>query len=171
VSTLLEQDGLVATWCRINVGAEHSSAVCSEVGQHGEVVAFPQQSARRQIIATDVYCQITEQIGHIAGMSTAVMTRSFGIRVPDVVWMLPEKWEGIDRDLPVPFAPDLCVEVLLDRPTTGIANRVNAYLESGAREVAIIRSRGQVQFYGTEGQRKQSIFDISLSLESIYFDA
>ncbi|WP_109479664.1 Uma2 family endonuclease [Paraburkholderia sp. C35] len=171
MSTFLEQDGLVATWCRINAGADSGRPACSEVSQHGDVVAFPQQSAGRQIISTGVYCQIAEQIGHVAGMSTAAITRSFGIRVPDVVWMLPEKWEGIDRDLPIPFAPDICVEVLLDRPTTGIANRVNAYLESGAREVMIIRSRGQVQCYGVEGLRKRSIFEVSLSLESIYFDA
>jgi hypothetical protein len=29
--------------------------------------------------------------------------------------MPPEKWEGFDREGPVPFVPDLCVEVLLDR--------------------------------------------------------
>ncbi|MEX3934206.1 hypothetical protein AB4Y32_20800 [Paraburkholderia phymatum] len=76
---------------------------------------FKQLHARRQIVLTDIYCQIAEQIGHVAAMSLAVTTPSFGICVPDVVWMPPDKWDGFDREAPVPFVPDLCVEVLLDR--------------------------------------------------------
>ncbi|MEP9322042.1 Uma2 family endonuclease [Paraburkholderia phymatum] len=120
---------------------------------------------------TDIYCQIAEQIGHVAAMSVAVTTRSFGIRVPDVVWMPPEKWDGIDRDRPVPFVPDLCVEVLLDRSVCqDIAQRVSAYLESGAREVIVVDQLGELQFWGVDGARQVSSHGITLSLEPQYFN-
>ncbi|RKE37185.1 putative restriction endonuclease [Paraburkholderia sp. BL23I1N1] len=112
---------------------------------------------------TDVFCQLTEQIGHLAAMSVAVTTLSFGIRVPDVVWMPSEKWEGFDRDDPVPFVPDLCVEVLLDRDRPlDIDRRVRAYLEGGASEVIVVGRRGEVEFWGPLGQRHASMLGIAL---------
>jgi Uma2 family endonuclease len=109
-------------------------------------------SARRQIVLTDIYCHLTEQIGHLAATSAAVTTPSFGIRVPDVVWMPSEKWESFDRDDPVPFVPDLCGEVLLDSDRQrDMDRRVTAYLEGGAREVIVVGQRGQIEFWGAGG--------------------
>jgi hypothetical protein len=145
---------------------------CSELDASGEIVPHPHPSARRQIVMTDVYCQIAETMGHVAAMSVAVTTRSYGIRVPDVVWMPPEKWEAIDRELPVPFVPELCVEVFLDRPMPqDIGQRIQAFLKDGAREVIVVGQCGELQFYGAHGRSQASAFGISLALESIYFDA
>ncbi len=104
-------------------------------------------------------------------MSVAVTTASFGIRVPDVVWMPPEKWEGFDREVLIPFVPDLCVEVLLDRDfPNDINQRVRAYVEGGAREVIVIGQHGELQFHGANGPRESSTFGLSLSLDRIYFE-
>ncbi|QCP51625.1 Uma2 family endonuclease [Trinickia violacea] len=128
-------------------------------------------SARRQIVLTDVYCHLTEQIGHLAAMSVAVTTLSFGIRVPDVVWMPWDKWESFDRDDPAPFVPDLCVEVLLDSDRTqDIDRRVKGYLEGGASEVIVVSQRRQIEFWGARGQRQASMFGIALSLDRMYFE-
>jgi len=122
-------------------------------------------------VLTDVYCHLTEHMGHLAAMSVAVTTRSFGIRVPDVVWMPYDRWEGFDRDEPVPFVPDLCVEVLLDSDRTGdIDRRVEAYLEGGAAEVIVIGQRGETGFWGSNGRRQASVFGIALPLDRIYFE-
>ncbi|MFD1557117.1 Uma2 family endonuclease [Paraburkholderia silviterrae] len=168
MSTLLELDGLVATWRRIHPNSESGS--CCELDGRGETVPLSQPSARRQIVLTDVYCEIAEQIGHVAAMSVAVTTPAFGIRVADVVWMPPEKWEGFDREGPIPFVPDLCVEVLLDRKLPhDIGPRVRAYLEGGAREVIVVGQHGELEFYGANGPQQASAFGITLSLEQMYF--
>ena len=171
MSTLLERDGLVATWRRICAKTGTESWECCELDGGGEAVPHPHPSARRQIVLTDIYCQIAEQIGHVAAMSVAVATPSFGIRVPDVVWMPPEKWEGLDPEAPVPFVPDLCVEVLLDRKfPQGIGPRIAAYLEGGAREVIVVGQRGELQFWGAKGPLQTSAFGISLALDRTYFE-
>jgi Putative restriction endonuclease len=171
VSTLLERDGLVAKWRRINPNMESGLREICELNGRGEAVPHPHPSARRQIVLTDAYCQITEQIGHVAAMAVAVTTPSFGIRIPDVVWMPPDNWEGIGRDAPVPFVPTLCVEVLLDRDTPhDIDLRVGAYLEGGAREVVVVGQYGQVQFWGASGLLQASALGITLSLDRMYFD-
>ena len=120
---------------------------------------------------TDIFCHVTDQIGHLAAMTVPVITPSFGIRVPDVVWMPPDKWERFDRDEPVPFVPDLCVEVLLDSDRQhNIGRRVNAYLQGGADEVIVVGQCGQVEFWGAEGIRQASVFGIALSVDNMYFD-
>ena len=171
MSTLLEQDGLVVTWRRINPNTESGLWDCCELDGRGEAVPHPHPSGRRQIVLTDIYCQVAEQIGHVAAMSVAVTTPSFGIRVPDVVWMPPEKWEGLDLEAPVPFVPDLCVEVLLDRTfPQGIGPRIRAYLEGGASEVIVVGHRGELQFFGATGLLNTSAFGIKLSLDRAYFE-
>lgn len=75
--------------------------------ERGRAILSERPSARRQIAFTDVFCQITEQLGHLTVMSAPIATSSFGIRKPDVVWMPPERWGSFDRDNPVPFVPDL----------------------------------------------------------------
>ncbi|WP_341317625.1 Uma2 family endonuclease [Paraburkholderia sp. IMGN_8] len=168
---LLDRYELLAAWRRVTPNTEFVERYRYELDELGEAVLNPSPSARRQIVLTDVYCHLTEQMGHLAAMSVAVTTRSFGVRVPDVVWMPCDKWEGFDRDDPVPFVPDLCVEVLLDSDRIcDIDRRVAAYLEGGAAEVIIIRQRGETEFWGGKGRRQASFFGITLPLDRMYFD-
>ncbi|SOE98002.1 Putative restriction endonuclease [Burkholderia sp. OK233] len=142
-----------------------------ELDERGEVVTNPRPSARRQIVLTDVYCHLSEQMSHLAVMSAPVTTISFGITVPDIVWMPCDRWESFDRDDPAPFVPDLCVEVLLDCDRMqDVDRRVAAYLEGGAGEVIVVGPYGQVEFRGAKGRRQASIFGVALSLDPMYFD-
>jgi Uma2 family endonuclease len=169
--TPLDGNGLLAAWRRLTATEEFWNRHWCELDVYGGVLMNAYPSARRQIVITDVYCQLTDQIGHLAAMSVAVSTRSFGIRVPDVVWMPSEKWESFDRDDPVPFVPDLCVEVLLDtNRAQDIDRRVEAYLEGGAREVIVVDQRGSVELWGESGQRQASLFGIKLSLDVVYLE-
>ena len=168
---LLDRYELLAAWHRLIPEAEPAGRHRYELDELGEAILNLSPSARRQIVLTDVYCHLTEQIGHLAAMSVAVTTPSFGIRVPDVVWMPCDRWEGFDRDDPVPFVPDLCVEVLLDSDRRqDIGQRVMAYLEGGAREVIVVGQLGQVEYWGATGQRKASMFDVAPTLDRMYFE-
>ena len=168
---LLDRYELLAAWHRLTPKAEFAGRYRYELDELGEAILNPSPSARRQIVLTDVYCHLTEQIGHLAAMSVAVTTPSFGIRVPDVIWMSCDKWEGFDRDDPVPFVPDLCVEVLLDSDRAhDIDRRVKSYLEGGAREVIVVCHSGTVEFWGAAGRRHASVFGIAPSLDDMYFE-
>ncbi|NPT56340.1 Uma2 family endonuclease [Paraburkholderia elongata] len=168
---LLDRYELLAAWHRLIPEVEHAGRHRYELDELGETILNPAPSARRQIVLTDVFCHLTEQIGHLAAMSVPVITPALGIRVPDVVWMPCERWESFDRDEPVPFAPDLCVEVLLDSDRThDIDRRVTSYLEGGATEVIVVCHSGQVEFWGSAGRRQASSFGIALSLDSMYFE-
>jgi len=168
---LLDRFELLAAWHHLIPEAELAGQHRYELDELGEAILNPSPSGRRQIVLTDVYCHLTEQIGHLAAMSIPVTTPSFGIRVPDVVWMPCDRWESFDRDDPVPFVPELCVEVLLDSDRTwDIARRVRSYLEGGATEVIVVDHFGQVEFWGARGRRPTSTFGIALSLDGMYFE-
>jgi len=139
-----------------------------ELDERGRVVRNQQPSGRRQIAATDIYCQVTEQLGHLAGMSVAVTTPFSGIRVPDVVWLPPGTCEGFDYSHPLPVVPDLCAEVLPDSLAMhDVDRRVNAYLAGGAREVIVVDRYGRVYFWGDKGPRQTSVFGLRLLLDPV----
>ncbi|TDN70965.1 Uma2 family endonuclease [Paraburkholderia sp. BL10I2N1] len=168
---LLDSNGLLAAWRRLSAHAEFGQGERYELDEWGVPVANACPSARRQIVLTDIFCQVTEQIGHLAAMSVAVTTPSFGIRVPDVVWMPCDRWEDFDRDDPVPFVPDLCVEVLLDSDRAhDLDRRVTSYLEGGAREVIVVGRHGQIEIWGVKGSRQASMFGVALSPDRMYFE-
>jgi Uma2 family endonuclease len=168
---LLDRYELLAAWHHLISKAGLAGHYPYELDELGEATLNPSPSARRQIVLTDVYCHLTEQIGHLAAMSVAVTTPAFGIRVPDVIWMSCDKWEGFDRDDPVPFVPDICVEVLLDSDRAhDIDRRVKNYLKGGAREVIVVVQYGQVEYWGLRGQRQASDFGVALSLDRMYFE-
>jgi len=171
VPALLDRTGLLAAWRRATTAVASGGTRAYELDGYGKVVTNPLPSARRQIVLTDAYCQVSEQMGHLAALSIAVVTPSFGIRVPDVVWMPCEKWEGLDREEPLPIVPDLCIEVLLDRGTVNdVDRRVGAYLEGGAAEIIVVGPHGQTELHGAEGRRQASVFGVVLSLDPLYFD-
>ncbi|KAE8753761.1 Uma2 family endonuclease [Paraburkholderia madseniana] len=168
---LLDRYELLAAWHRLIPEAELAGQHRYELDELGEAILNPSPSARRQIVLTDVYCHVTEQMGHLAAMSVPVITPALGIRVPDVVWMPCHRWESFDHDDPVPFVPDLCVEVLLDSDRAhDIDRRVTSYLEGGATEVIVVCHSGRVEFWGAAGRRQTSVFGIALSLDGRYFE-
>lgn len=171
MSPILDRNGLLALWRHMAETAESGRTDRYELDENGEIVTSPRPSARRQIVLTDVYCQLTEQMGHLAAMLVPVSTPSFGIRVPDVVWIPGDRWESFEHDDPIPFVPDLCAEVLLDSDRAqDMDRRVKSYLEGGAREVIVVSPCGQVEFWGATGRRQASMFGLALSLDRMYFE-
>lgn len=169
---VLDRNELLAAWHRLVPTAEGVMRERYELNAFGEMVVNGCPSGTRQLAFTDIYCQLADQMGHLAAMSVPVVTPSFGIRVPDVVWMPPDKWEGLDRDNLVPFVPDLCVEVLLDSNLPReMGHRVASYLKGGAKEVIVVRQDGAIEFWGAEGRRQASTFAITLSVEPVYCQA
>jgi hypothetical protein len=165
---VLDLNGLFAAWRRLIPSAGGVLPGSYELNEFGELEANRCPSGTRQLAFTDIYCQLTDQLGHLAAMSAPVVTPSFGIRVPDVVWMAPEKWDGFDHDGPVPFVPDLCIEVFLDSDRSSeMSRRITSYLEGGAREVIVVAPDGDIQFWGADGRRQASTFAITLSLEPV----
>jgi hypothetical protein len=94
---------------------------------------------------------LEHQLGPKALHEVGVLTDR-GVFVPDVIWMPPERWKQAGDEEPLPFVPGICVGVLSPSNTRGeITKKIEAHLRGGAREVMIIGTQGNVDFFGPEG--------------------
>jgi len=162
---LLQADSLLTIWRMLAVRRDLDN-VAFELSPAGDMLVRD-EDPWHQIIKTDVFRQLAIQLGPRVALRLPIVTRTFGIRVPDVVWMPEEKWPDDDAEQetnPLAFAPDLCVEVLFGNAVcaTSLASRTHAYLCSGAEEVIVVGADGTVEFRGREGVRSRSVFDACL---------
>jgi len=164
----LQQDSLLAIWRTLAVRRDFADAAF-ELSPAGDVLVRD-EDPWHQIFKTDVFCQLATQLGPRVALRLPIVTRSFGVRVPDVVWMPDEKWPDDETEQgtnPLAFAPDLCVEVLFGNAVcaASLDSRTHAYLCSGAEEVIVVGADGTVEFRGREGIRRRSVFNVTLDLD------
>jgi hypothetical protein len=166
---VLQQDSLLAIWRTLGVRGKPADALY-ELSAAGDVFVRD-EDPWHQILKTDVFCQLAAQLGPRVALHLPVVTRSFGVRVPDVIWMPDEKWPDDDAEQatnPLAFAPDLCVEVLFGNAVCAatLDSRTHAYLCSGAEEVIVVGADGTAEFRGREGVRSRSVFNVKLALDT-----
>jgi Uma2 family endonuclease len=161
------RDTLIRRWAEL--GQDPNSPDYYELNEFGEIIMSPRPTNDHQRVIQAVVSGIAGQLGPEAVAEISVMTDR-GIRVPDVVWMPREKWARVKGTTPLPFAPDLCVEVLSPGNTAEeIAMKTGAYLRGGASEVVVVGLSGQVQYYGPDGPRNISALGLALNLEPDLF--
>jgi Uma2 family endonuclease len=78
----------------------------------------------------------------------AIATPS-GTKVPDVVWMSPERKEALDATGdPTTLAPEICVEVMSPTNTEAeMMEKAALYLRCGAEEVWIVDADGGIRVF------------------------
>ncbi|MFN0300547.1 MAG: Uma2 family endonuclease [Burkholderiales bacterium] len=159
---VVEPEALAARWAELCNDPE--SPDYFELNQYGEIVLSPRPSTRHQRFASRAVSQMQMQLGPEAVTEVGVLTDQ-GVRVPDAVWMPPERWKQANNATPLPFVPDICVEVLSPSNTRAeIEMKKGAYLRGGAREVVIVNIDASVAFFGTEGERAVSVFGLVFKL-------
>ncbi|MEM5389937.1 Uma2 family endonuclease [Paraburkholderia phymatum] len=164
------QDRLLAVWQNLAAHAASDGRVEYEVDPLGQVIDHRLVCPWHQLLVTDMFCQLASQLGPRVAMRQPVTTRSFGIRIVDVVWMPEEKWPEIDSGAPLPFVPELCIEVLADdNDVDHVERKADAYLNGGAQEVIIVGPLGQVEYRGLDGPRASSLFRVTLEPDPMFF--
>jgi Uma2 family endonuclease len=148
---------------------EEDSPVLYELSEFGEWIVTPRPTHEHQHVEFTVAVQLNTQLGPRAVTEVSVLTDR-GIRAPDVVWMPAARWLEVKGQNPLPFAPDVCVEVLSPSNTREeIQMKVGAYLRGGAREAIVVGLKGQVEFFGPEGKLEASALGIRLELPADLF--
>jgi Uma2 family endonuclease len=167
VEAVLDRAALVRRWHA--VAAERDSPDHYELNEFGEVIMSPRPTNEHQRALSAIVVSLQGRLGPEAVAEVSILTDR-GVRVPDVVWMPPERWAEVKGQTPLPFAPDLCVEVLSPGNTREeIAMKTAAYLRSGAREVIVVGLAGEVSFFGAEGPCRASALGVALDLPAALF--
>ena len=141
-----------------------------ELTQHGEVIMAPKPTNRHQIVAAEIAFQLRLQLGGKAVTEAALLTRTAGVRVPDVVWMPADRWAAVTRENDLLSAPELVVEVLSPGNRRGeVAYKVSAYLDSGVTEVLVVALDGTLLFHRADGTHEHSSFGVKFDLPAELF--
>ena len=84
-------------------------------------------------------------------MRTAVQTQD-GVRVADVAWRSDASIQSVGYPSPLPFAPELCVEVLSNSNTDAeMSAKRGAYFAAGAQEVWLVADDSTITVYTRDG--------------------
>ncbi len=87
-----------------------------------------------------------------------------GVRVPDVAWGSKEYVQKHIKDVYALSAPELCVKIISPSNTREEMNdKVELFLEAGAKEVWLIAEDSQVTYYDHQGQQVQSCYPVDLN--------
>ena len=165
--TVLDRGALVKRWQQL--GADPASPDYYELNEYGELILSPRPTNDHQGVAMAIALALNQQLGPESRLDVSVMTDR-GIRVPDVVWMKPERWAAMKGETPLSAVPDVCVEVLSSGNTRQeIRMKTGAYLRVGAREVIVVGLKGEVEYHGPEGVRPGSALGIALVLPAALF--
>jgi Uma2 family endonuclease len=163
----LRSDELVTRWADLDVDPDNPERY--ELNQLGEWILSPKPTPAHQSVALEVGLQLTAQLGRVAATEVPVLTDR-GVRVPDVIWMRPERWAENKGYSPLQVVPDVCVEVLSPGNTRPeIMMKVHAYLRGGAREAIVVGLKGEIEFFGPQGKLESSALGLRLELSPELF--
>ena len=167
VEDVLNRNTLVRRWQAL--ATDPDTPDYYELNEFGEVIKSPRSTNDHQRTLSAIMLSLQARLGPDAVVEVSVITDR-GIRVPDVVWMPQARWEQVKGKTPLPFVPDLCVEVLSPGNTREeLAMKTAAYLRGGAREVIVVGLKGEIEFFAPEGKRAASTFGITLDLPATLF--
>ena len=165
--TVLGHDELLSRWAEFDIAPDNLERY--ELSELGEWIVSPKPTPGHQGVAFEVGFQLTSQLGRGAATEVPVLTDR-GVRVPDVIWMRPERWAEKKGYSPLQVVPDVCVEVLSPGNTRPeIMMKIQAYLRGGAREAIVVGLQGEIEFFGPNGKLESSALGLRLALSPELF--
>jgi len=163
----LDREELLRRWHELEEDPESPDRY--ELNELGELILSPKPTNKHQRVGLAVVRGLEARLGPEAATEISVFTDR-GIRVPDVVWMPPARWQGRQEESPLSFVPDVCAEVLSPGNSRAeITMKIGAYLRGGAREVIVVGRKGEVEYFGPEGRREASALGLRLELPAALF--
>jgi Uma2 family endonuclease len=131
-----------------------------ELDRYGNIVMSP-ASNRHGRLQLFIGSFLERNLGGEAIAECSVATPE-GVKVADVAWCSPEFLARYGYETPYTAAPEICVEIRSpSNSREEMRTKVGLYLERGAREVWIVFETGEVHFFGPEGERADSLFQVN----------
>jgi Uma2 family endonuclease len=148
-----------AAWSRaLRDPSLHDLPYKIETNEYGQLVMSPTKLRHREFqsrIAV-LLADLVPMPG--SGIVEYAIETSKGVKVPDVVWLSAERSARIPEDAEASHvAPEICIEVLSESNTKAeIVEKRRLYFNKGALETWTCDLKGDVRFYGPEGERNHS---------------
>ena len=131
-----------------------------ETNERGQLLMSPAGTSHSRLQA-----RVTRTLGSMidaAGLGGEALTEcavltAQGVKVPDVAWISDQSWDSRTNQSLLMVAPDICIEVMSASNTAAeMAEKAALYFASGAMEVWILDSAGQMRFMHAQGALAES---------------
>ncbi len=138
-----------------------------ELNEQGKIVMSPATNMHGilQMMIGSLLMQLLKSGSSISECS--IQPRK-NVKVADVAWMSSEFYKEYKRFTPFPVAPEICVEITSPSNTQDeMLEKLDLYLEQGAREVWFCNLQGTMTFYNKNGTLTNSelVSEFPLCLE------
>lgn len=134
-----------------------------ETNRSGQIVMSPAKT-QHSIFQGKLAAVFERALGDLVMGECAIATRE-GIKVADVAWCSPKRYEKIRGPGVLLYAPEICVEIKSpSNASPELAAKIRLYLDSGAREVWVVSEDGAISIHSAAGQVQKSSFKIKTPL-------
>ncbi len=128
-----------------------------ELDEYGRIVMSPAKVIH-SILQGRIEALLRERLTDGAVFPECAIATRKGTKVADVVWASAERLAVIRDEVEASVAPELCVEIVSASNTAAeIREKIQLYLEAGAREVWLCREDGSLSFRCAAGELEHSV--------------
>jgi Uma2 family endonuclease len=131
-----------------------------QLSERGTIEMSPSsfiQSRRQGSLA----CLLNEQLSGEVFTSLAIATDQ-GVKVANVAWASTTYFQQHKNDTFATAAPEICVEIISpSNSMKEMRTKIKCYLKAGAIEVWLVNEQGEVRFFDSDGQQKNSGFNVT----------
>jgi len=124
-----------------------------ELDRWGNIIMSPAKSIH-SVLQWEIQRRIYELIGNKGKIipECPIQTRE-NVKVADVVWISPERFQQVRHEIAYSIAPELCVEVLsASNSRQEMLEKKALYFAAGAQEFWLCSAEGAMSFYDPVAQ-------------------
>ena len=127
-----------------------------ELNRWGKVVMSPAKNSH-SVLQGRIQRELFKRLSHGEIIPECAVQTSDNVKVADVAWISPERYEQVKHEIAYSTAPELCIEVISTRNTDAeMLEKKKLYFEAGAQEVWLCAQEGVIRFYGHSGELTSS---------------
>jgi Uma2 family endonuclease len=128
-----------------------------ETDRHGHIIMNPPPAPGHGSRQSEIGRLLTELLPHGNSLTECPVSTSDGVKAIDVAWLSAGRSNEAQDAICLTRAPEICVEILSpNNPPGEIQEKIELYLEAGAREVWVCQLDGKMVFHSPEGRTTSS---------------
>jgi Uma2 family endonuclease len=133
-----------------------------ELDQWGQIVMSP-ADYQHSLFQGEVLRWLNQLLPEGRAVPECAVETAEGTKVPDVVWISPERQKQMRGRASCPIAPEICIEILSpSNPQAKVLGTVDRpgkrelYFEAGAQEFWLCGEKGGLRFFNCHGEISES---------------
>lgn len=127
-----------------------------ELDQWGQIVMSP-SGVRHVLLQNAIADLLKAEMAKGKTLIELPVQTVENVKVPDVAWLSPERYDAIKHSAISPIAPEICVEVMSPSNSNArMMHKKDLYLAAGAIEFWLCDAKVGLVFYDTGGMIEHS---------------